>query len=111
MYDTKIKLQIVGEECFFGPGVAELMEKIAHEGSMKGACASMGMSYSKGWHMINRAEKELHTELIVRNHGGRQGGNCCLTADGERFLAQYRKMEAAVSQYAAQVYADYFDEC
>ena len=40
------------------------MEHILVTESMKDACGEMGMSYSKGWKIINRAEKELGYELL-----------------------------------------------
>lgn len=110
MYDAKVKLKISGTEIFFGPGVAELLEAVKSEESMKGACVSMKMSYSKGWNIINRAERELHAELIVRQHGGKSGGKCCLTEAGESILSRYRKMEKEVSAYARETFAKYFPE-
>lgn len=110
MYDASIKLKISGTEIFFGPGVAQLLEAVKREESMKGACASMKMSYSKGWNIINRAERELHTELIVRQHGGKSGGKCCLTEAGENFLSRYRQMEEEVNFYVKKAFAEYFPE-
>lgn len=110
MYSAKIKLKIAGTEVFFGPGVAELLEAVKKEESMKQACASMGMSYSKGWNIINRAEKEMNTELIIRQHGGKSGGKCGLTENGECFLMRYRKMEKEILRYTEETFENYFPE-
>ena len=61
--------------------------------SMKDACGEMGMSYSKGWKIINRAEKELGYELLERRHGGKSGGKCTVTEKGKSLMKRYRQME------------------
>ena len=60
--------------------------------SMKDACGEMGMSYSKGWKIINRAEKELGYELLERRHGGKSGGKCTVTEKGKSLMKRYRQM-------------------
>mgnify|MGYP000022545451 CR=1 FL=1 len=71
---SDIKIKIYQEDLVFGPGLVILMEHILVTESMKDACGEMGMSYSKGWKIINRAEKELGYELLERRHGGKSGG-------------------------------------
>ena len=71
---VRVKVTIRKNNAFFGPGIAQLIRLIDELGSVKEACQSMGLSYSKGWFIINRAETELGYQLIRRNHGGRDGG-------------------------------------
>ena len=52
-----IRLTLEKEERFFGPGVADLLELAEEKGSIQGACSEMGMSYSKSWKIIKRAER------------------------------------------------------
>ena len=59
-----LRLTLEKEERFFGPGVARILELIEKKGSIQGACNEMGMSYSKSWKIIKRAEKELGFHLL-----------------------------------------------
>ena len=62
--------------------------------SMKDACGEMGMSYSKGWKIINRAEKELGYELLERRHGGKKWWKMYGDRKKEKSLMKrYRQME------------------
>lgn len=64
MFHPTLKIKIYQEDLVFGPGLVILMEHILVTESMKDACGEMGMSYSKGWKIINRAEKELGYEFV-----------------------------------------------
>ena len=44
---------------FFGPGVAELLERVREHRSLRAAAASMEMAYSKAWRIIHEAEEEM----------------------------------------------------
>ena len=69
MFHPTLKIKIYQEDLVFGPGLVILMEHILVTESMKDACGEMGMSYSKGWKIINRAEKELGFRFrIARKH-------------------------------------------
>ena len=59
---------------FFGPGIAELLGLVGECGSVKEACAKMGLSYSKGRMIIRRAEDMLGFPLVKIRRGGRGGG-------------------------------------
>ena len=58
MFHPTLKIKIYQEDLVFGPGLVILMEHILVTESMKDACGEMGMSYSKGWKIINRGEKK-----------------------------------------------------
>lgn len=109
LYPT-VKVQVWGEEQVFGPGLVTLLEYMESCGSMKGACAEMGMSYSKGWKIMNRAEQELGYPLVDRHHGGSHGGDCALTREGKSLAERYRKMAADVQEYTKNVFGTYFPE-
>lgn len=76
MFHPTLKIKIYQEDLVFGPGLVILMEHILVTESMKDACGEMGMSYSKGWKIINRAEKELGYELLARRQF-----SCCQRRD------------------------------
>jgi molybdate transport repressor ModE-like protein len=88
-----------GEKCF-GPGIAELLERILREGSIRKAAGEMGMAYSRAWHVVNECEKALGFELIVRSVGGREGGGSRLTEKGAALLQDYRRLDADIKDHA-----------
>lgn len=107
---TRVKLQICTDEPVIGPGVAQLLELLQQTGSMKEACGRMGMSYSKGWKITDRAERELGYSLITRRHGGASGGSCLVTEDGMDVVRRYRQLEEKVSRYAEEMFCcEYFN--
>ena len=52
-----------GEKCF-GPGIAELLEGVDREGSLRAAACGMGMAYSKAWTALRRCEETLKVPLL-----------------------------------------------
>ncbi|MBQ0058461.1 MAG: LysR family transcriptional regulator [Lachnospiraceae bacterium] len=108
-FEVRVKVAIKGETAFFGPGIADLMRHIDKTGSVKEGCQSMGLSYSKGWSILNRAEKELGYPLIRRNHGGREGGGAAITDQGRELLAKFDQMHERIAAYAEEVYAEIFE--
>ena len=110
MFHPVIKVKIYNEDLVFVPGLTMLMSRIEQTGSMKEACAMMGMSYSKGWKIVNRAEQELHYDLIVRRHGGDRGGKCTLTEEGKSLLTRYENMNEDIRAYTKKRFREYFPE-
>ncbi len=96
-----------GEKCF-GPGIAELLERIVREGSLRKAAGEMGMAYSRAWHVVNECEKALGFNLIARSVGGRAGGGSRLTEKGEYLLTSYRKLVAELNERAGATAAELF---
>ena len=66
--------RIMGEEKFFGPGIAVLLHRVEEYHSIRQATLSMGMAYSKAWTIIRRAERELGFPLLNTTTGGSEGG-------------------------------------
>lgn len=92
--------RIMGEEKFFGPGIATLLHRVEEYRSIRQATMSMGMAYSKAWAIIRRAEKELGFALLNTTTGGKEGGGASLTAEGRTFLEQYDRFCALVNEHA-----------
>ena len=105
-----VKLQVCTDEPVFGPGLIKLLEHLEENGSMKEACQKMEMSYSKGWKIINRAERELVTPLLIRHQGGRSGGKCEITTEGKAMMKKFRAMEAEVKACACDSFKRWFEE-
>lgn len=110
MFYPVITVKVYNETPVFGPGLIMLLGYIKDTGSMKEACAEMAMSYSKGWKIVNRAEKALGYELIVRQHGGTRGGNCEVTKEGLSLIQRYCEMEQEIKSLALTAFEQHFPE-
>ena len=104
---ARVKLTLHGEERFFGPGICELLEGIRETGSIQAAAAEMEMSYTKACKILNRAEREMETTLIIRVSGGKKGGCSTLTDAGERAIRDFREMEAKLRETADELFRAY----
>lgn len=104
----RIKVQLVGTEPFFGPGVRMLLECIREEGSVRDACEKMGLSYSKGRKMLDRAERELGYTIVERSPGGKNGGSAMVSEDGMKLLAKYERFEKELTETAEEKYREIF---
>lgn len=105
-----IKVQIEGSEPFFGPGVRSLLICIMKAGSVREACAMMGLSYSKGRKIIERAEKELGFQIVVRTTGGVNGGSARVSEDGMKILGKYEQFEKELKEEAEKRFCKIFSE-
>ncbi len=104
----KVTLQFFTDEKCFGPGVALLLEKIKENNSIRKAAFEIGMSYSKAWTIIKRAEKNLGFELLVSKTGGADGGGATLTENAQRILSLFRKCEKELFEFADSKFVEYF---
>jgi molybdate transport system regulatory protein len=82
-----------GREIAFGPGKADLLERIAETGSIGQAASRMKMSYMRAWSLIQTMNHCFKQPLVLATHGGEGGGGAELTATGRRVLDLYRRME------------------
>lgn len=104
----RLKVQIAGTESFFGPGVRTLLLHIRAEGSVREACEKMGLSYSKGRKILERAEKELGYVIVERAPGGKNGGSARLSEAGQTFLAKYEQFERELCHMAEERFEQIF---
>ena len=110
MFHPTLKIKIYQEDLVFGPGLVILMEHILVTESMKDACGEMGMSYSKGWKIINRAEKELGFRFLNRCNGGKNGGSSTITPEGRVFMERYHAMVEDMRRMTQNFFDVYFGE-
>ena len=94
----------------FGPGIAELLERIDRCESIRTATAEMKIAYSKAWTMLRSCEAALGYPLIQRKVGGAGGGGSTLTPEGRSLLERHRQWEADCKAYAKAHLADFFPE-
>lgn len=91
----------------FGPGKADLLERIAAEGSISKAAKSMDMSYSRAWQLVDSMNTHFRKPLVEPKTGGKRGGGAVLTKAGEEVLSLYRRMEQRLAVDAASFFPEF----
>ena len=92
----------------FGPGVAELLRRVAEVHSLRAAALGMEMAYSKAWKVVKNAEDCLGCKLLSTATGGKNGGGAVLTPEAEQLLAAYDAYCRELNAYAAEKFAEAF---
>lgn len=105
----KLKIQIGNNEPNFGKGVAELLELCDKYGSLSKAYKEMGMSNSKAWKIIKRAQEDLGYELVHTTSGGSLGGGSQLTLEGKELVCKYKLFQEKIEMYSEQVFKEVFE--
>jgi len=77
----------------FGPGKADLLEKIAETGSISAAARQMRMSYKRAWQLVDEMNRMFTQPLIEASPGGAHGGGATLTRVGARIAGAYRRIQ------------------
>ncbi len=103
-----IKVRVYNENIDFGKGVAEILRRVDETGSLSAAYKAMGMSSSKAWKILRRAEADLGFALVRGTSGGASGGGTVLTEEGRSLLMRYTAFNAEVQKAAAQAFSKYF---
>src|SRR5580698_6589044 len=80
-----------------GPGMAELLERIARVGSIRKAAMSMDMSYRKAWLLVQGMEQTFGAPVVATETGGSGGGGAQLTELGKRLVEVYRGIEQSAA--------------
>jgi molybdate transport system regulatory protein len=81
---------------FFGPGRADLLERILEHGSIAKAAQTMGMSYKKAWAMVDEMNAMAKTPFVITTKGGTKGGGTEVTAAGKKAIAAYQKISQKI---------------
>jgi len=106
---SKLRVWVVfGGRVKFGDGRAELLERVAALGSFKKAVEEVGMSYRGAWGYFRELERAAGMRFLERRPGGGPGGGTRLTAEGQRFLDQYRRFRRGLDQEAARRFRECF---
>ena len=98
----KLTVRLFADEKCFGPGVAQLLQRVDSLHSLRAAALSMEMSYSKAWNIVKRAEAGLGFALLHSTTGGKAGGGAILTENAARLLRDYADYARALEQYAQE---------
>ena len=106
----KTKIVLSKGEDFFGPGIFHLLQYIDETGSIQAAAKKMGMSYSKCWKLLNRAEEQMGFPFLNRYNGGRHGGNSTITEEGREFMNRYHAMLEDMKRISQNFFDIYFQD-
>ncbi|MBK5440202.1 TOBE domain-containing protein [Pseudomonas sp. TH32] len=75
-----------------------LLQHIAEQGSITRAAKSAGLSYKAAWDAIDELNNLAQKPLVERSVGGKGGGGARLTAEGERVLRLYQRLQVVQAQ-------------
>ncbi|AIS10658.1 ModE family transcriptional regulator [Pseudomonas chlororaphis subsp. aurantiaca] len=75
-----------------------LLQHIAEQGSITRAAKSAGLSYKAAWDAIDELNNLAQKPLVERSVGGKGGGGARLSAEGERVLRLYQRLQALQAQ-------------
>lgn len=92
----KFKAQLFRDQAIaIGPGKADLLDAIARTGSISAAARDLGMSYRRGWLLVDTMNASWSEPLVETVVGGRAGAT--LSVLGQQVLTDYRALEAELA--------------
>ena len=103
-----INVSLAKEEVFFNARVKSLILLIDETKSVRKACDRIGLSYGKAWNMLNKLEDAIGYKIVIRKHGGKNGGRTELTDKGVLFLKTYQEYENKVLSYGQKLFDELF---
>ncbi len=104
-----VHVSLAREDIFFDARTALLLQLVLCSGSVRIACTQLGISYSKGWKMLNLLEEQLGIPVIVRHPGGKNGGYTLVSPEGKAFLERYETMVRRLREAGQAIYRDAFE--
>lgn len=102
----KIWLETTGK--VFGMGPCEMLTRVERLGSLKGATAEMGMSYSHAWKLIKGLEQRLGFKLLQFQVGGESGGGASLTPEARELIRRYQAFMREAEGLLDELYEKHF---
>jgi molybdate transport system regulatory protein len=85
------------EDANIGPGKIALLEAIKERGSLSDAARACGLSYRRGWLLLDSLNKSFDTPATISAVGGKGGGGAQVTAFGLLLIERYRALESRIS--------------
>jgi molybdate transport system regulatory protein len=93
---------ILHEDCF------KLLSWIDSLGSIKLAADKSEISYRKAWNLINKSEKLLGFNLVVKQRGGKDGGHTGLSPEGQNLVNAYMDLKKDINLSIKKVTKKFF---
>jgi molybdate transport system regulatory protein len=92
----------------FGEGPYRLLKGVEMTGSLLGAAAGLGMSYSKARLVIARCERRLGFVLTEKKRGGVSGGGSQVTDPAIELMRAYEALRAEIEEAVGEAYKRHF---
>jgi molybdate transport system regulatory protein len=105
---SKVWFEVDGKH-LLGKGLAALLEQIDKGLTLQNAADNVHISYRKAWELISEAEHLLGCKLVVRQSGGKKGGESRLSKKGESLLSAYELTNKEVTAYAKRKFGRFLD--
>lgn len=107
--ELKVKIYLTDDEGdkFMGIGVIWLLEEIERAGSLRKAAMNLGMSYTKSYAMLSKAEENLAFPLIERRKGGASHEGAALTQKAKDFIKLYWDFQSRAKEKVVREYDDF----
>lgn len=83
-----------------------MLEAVITEGTITGAAKALGYSYKSVWDGIAAINNLLPRPAVIAQAGGAKGGQAEVTADGQRLIADFRRLEERLNRISAALTAD-----
>ena len=106
----RVMVSLERELPFFDRDAAMLLRLVEQVHSVRKACSLMGISYSKGWKILNEMELQSGITKIKRKAGVQTGGSTELTSKGLAFLKRFEQFEKNISRFAASEFYRIFPD-
>lgn len=105
-YELRPRFRIASDDgtVVLGPGKADLLDAIAHTGSIRAAAEELGMSYMRAWTLVRTMNAAFRSPLVEKERGGAEQGGAQLTPAGRDVLRLYRSMEEKAGRAVAGVW-------
>ena len=88
-----------GSVRFFGPGPAELLERIDKTGSLRQAAKQMKMSYRKAWQIVSAVNARMAKPVVILHSGGQSGGGSSLTPEAKKMLVYHAALRKRFASF------------
>ena len=91
---------------FLDPVKIKLLNEIMKSGSLSGAAKKLKISYQHAWTMIDEMNHAAPSPLVIKQHGGANGGGTLISEYGENILKDYKQIASQVNKLVSQINVD-----
>jgi molybdate transport system regulatory protein len=88
-----------------GPRYAALLEGVDRHGSIRAACATVGLSYRTCLNRVRQMERVLGQPVLDTHRGGIEGGGASLTPTARAIVRVYREWRAELLELSDAAFA------
>jgi molybdate transport system regulatory protein len=86
-----------------GRGRVDLLEAIERHHSIRGAAASLGMSYRRAWLLVQSINSACDRRLVEATKGGNSRGGAIVTPFGKETIRRFYLLDRALQATATRV--------